>query len=214
MLTSKLKIRPGMKLLVLHAPDEFSKVLGPLPEGVKIMTRGQDPDQIHWFVLNKSAMEKELDKVLALLVPGRTIWIYYPKATSKIQTDLSRDKGWEKLLQPKNKIRWVTLISFNDTWSAFACRLEDRKPQKADPEREIFKWIDPVKKTVRLPHDLTDALRKDKTVKAYFESLSYSHRKEYVEWIVTAKKEETRRSRIDGTIERLRKKWKNPANNQ
>jgi uncharacterized protein YdeI (YjbR/CyaY-like superfamily) len=33
-----------------------------------------------------------------------------------------------------------------------------------------------------------------------------------VEWIVTAKKEETRKARIEGTLERLGKQWKNPRN--
>ncbi len=37
-------------------------------------------------------------------------------------------------------------------------------------------------------------------------------KKEYIEWIVTAKREETRIQRIDGTIERLVKGWKNPRN--
>jgi uncharacterized protein YdeI (YjbR/CyaY-like superfamily) len=37
-----------------------------------------------------------------------------------------------------------------------------------------------------------------------FESLSYSHRKEYADWIVEAKREETRRRRAAETLERLR----------
>lgn len=213
-LISRLKIKPGMKLLTIHAPADFLSTIGTLPEGTVAGNRLAAPDQIHWFVLNKTAMEKELKKVLGYLAPGRTLWIYYPKATSKIQTDLSRDKGWEKLLDPRNRISWITLISLNDTWSAFACRLQDEKAVKKSPEREILKWIDPAKKTVRIPHDLKDALRKHKPVQAYFDSLAYSHRKEYVEWIVTAKKPETRLARIEGTIDRLQKKWKNPANNQ
>jgi hypothetical protein len=214
-IAAKMKIKPGMKLLALHAPADFQQTLAPLPDDVVISTKNTAPDQIHWFVLNKKAMEKEMKQVLAWLAPGRTLWIYYPKATSKIQTNLSRDKGWEKLLDPKNKISWITLVSLNDTWSAFACRLQDKNPvAKKTAEREILKWVDPVKKTVRLPHDLKDALRKNKEVNAYFESLAYSHRKEYVEWIVTAKKDETRKARIEGTLERLQKKWKNPANNQ
>lgn len=210
----KFKIQPGMKLLVLHAPADHKKQLGTLPAGATISDKVKDPDQIHWFVQNKAILEKELKKVLALLKPGISLWIYYPKRTSGIQTDLSRDHGWEKLLEPVNSIKWVTLISFNDTWSAFLCRIQDRTTEKKPAVREILNWIDPVKKTVKIPHDLKDALRKNKTVQAYFDSLAYSHRKEYVEWIVTAKKEETRISRIKGTIERLEKKWKNPSDNQ
>ena len=42
--------------------------------------------------------------------------------------------------------------------------------------------------------------------------LQPTNRKEYVEWIVNAKREETRTQRIKDTIERLGKEWKNPAN--
>ena len=48
--------------------------------------------------------------------------------------------------------------------------------------------------------------------KTFFETLSFTNKKEYVEWIVTAKREETRNNRIEGTIERLLKGWKNPRN--
>ena len=46
--------------------------------------------------------------------------ISFPKSTSNIQTDLTRDKGWE-ILQRTN-LKWVTLLSVNETWSAFAMR--------------------------------------------------------------------------------------------
>lgn len=38
-----------------------------------------------------------------------------------------------------------------------------------------------------------------------FEDFSYNHRKEYVEWITEAKREETRRQRLATTIEWLAK---------
>jgi uncharacterized protein YdeI (YjbR/CyaY-like superfamily) len=34
--------------------------------------------------------------------------------------------------------------------------------------------------------------------------MSYSHRREYVDWIAEAKRPETRRRRIERTLERLR----------
>ncbi|MGC4035055.1 MAG: YdeI/OmpD-associated family protein [Chitinophagaceae bacterium] len=65
---------------------------------------------------------------------------------------------------------------------------------------------------MRLPDDLAASLKKNKKEAGYFGSLSFSNKKEYVEWIVTAKREETRKERIAGTIERLGKQWKNPRN--
>ena len=63
-----------------------------------------------------------------------------------------------------------------------------------------------------MPDELTAALKKNKKISDYFHSLAFSHKKEYIEWIVTAKKDETKMKRVEGTIERLEKKWKNPRN--
>ena len=65
-------------------------------------------------------MEADLARVRSLLKPGFLLWCYYPKGTSGIQTDLTRDKGWDRLLGLD--VQWLTLVSFNDTWSAFAVR--------------------------------------------------------------------------------------------
>jgi len=43
-----------------------------------------------------------------------------------------------------------------------------------------------------LPADFGKALAKNKQEKKFFETLSFTNRKEYVEWIVIAKREETR----------------------
>jgi uncharacterized protein YdeI (YjbR/CyaY-like superfamily) len=48
-------------------------------------------------------------------------------------------------------------------------------------------------------------LKKDKEARAFFDKLSYTHRKEYVNWVTEAKKAETRQSRIIKTIEMLKK---------
>ena len=77
--------------------------------------------------------------------------------------------------------------------------------------REIFNYIDVDKKTVRLPEDLSVALKKNKKEQDIFNALSFSCKKEYVEWIITAKRPETRAERVKGTLERVKKGWKNPA---
>ncbi|MGH3019672.1 MAG: YdeI/OmpD-associated family protein [Gaiellaceae bacterium] len=59
-------------------------------------------------------------------------------------------------------------------------------------------------RTVEVPDDLRAALDGDDEARGAFESLSYSHRKEYTDWIVEAKRDDTRRRRIAKTLERLR----------
>lgn len=215
-IADKLKIKNGYILLPLNAPAAFKKGLKGLPPGVKITDHGKNYDQVHWFVYNKAQLEKEMSKLMKLVKPGVTVWVYYPKVSSKIQTDLTRDKGWDCLLAEGDKLTWISLVSFDDTWSVFGFRAKtdtDRKKEaRPKPEREIFNWVNPQTKEVKLPDDLAAAFKKNKKEAAFFAALSFTNKKEYIEWIVTAKREETRAERIRGTIERLGKGWKNPRN--
>ena len=210
----KLKIREGMKLLTVNAPAGFERKLEPAPRKLEISSGLKDFNQIHWFVKSQTEMEKQLDRILNLMKDDVVCWIYYPKGTSGIQTDLTRDKGWEKL-ESQQHLQWISLISFDDTWSSFGMRLKtaaDEKKESKPRERPIFDFIDAKKKIIRLPDDLARALKKSRKASDFFETLSFTNKKEYVEWIVTAKRDETRLERIKGTVERLEKKWKNPRN--
>lgn len=214
-ISQKLRIKEKNTLLTLNAPANFKKGLIELPAGVKIITSGKDYDQVHWFVLNRAQLEKEMSKVLKLVKDDVVVWVYYPKGTSKIQTDLTRDKGWDCLLSEGDKLTWINLISFDDTWSVFGFRAKteaDKKKEAKPNVREIFNWVDPKTKEVKLPDDLAATLKKNKKEAAVFDALSFTNKKEYIEWIVTAKREETRTERLKGTIERLTKGWKNPRN--
>ncbi len=211
----KLKIKEYYTLLTINAPAGFKKNLGPVPAGVTIISSAKLYNQLHWFVNNKAQLEKELNKILPLIKNDVVCWIYYPKGTSSIQTDLTRDKGWEKLLVHSDTLTWISLISFDETWSAFGCRLKTAadKSKEANPkERVIFQYIDATTKTIRLPEDLAALFSKNKKAETFFNSLSFTNRKEYVEWIVTAKQDATRATRLEGTLERLLKEWKNPRN--
>ena len=71
-------------------------------------------------------------------------------------------------------------------------------------EVKITVEADAEPRVIEIPKDLLKELKKDKAVKAYFDKLAYTHRKEYVNWVKDAKKEETRRSRILKTITLLK----------
>src|ERR1700712_1908606 len=91
----KLKIKENDVLLTFHAPADFKKKLAPLPAAVKIINEGKSYNQVHWFATSRAQVEKETKKILSLVKDNVICWIYFPKGTSKIQTDLTRDKGWE-----------------------------------------------------------------------------------------------------------------------
>ncbi len=74
-----------------------------------------------------------------------------------------------------------------------------------DNNRKGLKITETKDKTIVTPDDATKAFKKAKVL-AYFDSLAFSHRKEYIQWIESAKKEETRTKRIEQAIEKLKDK--------
>ena len=63
-----------------------------------------------------------------------------------------------------------------------------------------------------VPADLAAGLKKNKKAAATFEKFPPSHRREYIEWITEAKREETRATRLASTLEWLaegkQRNWK------
>ncbi len=54
-----------------------------------------------------------------------------------------------------------------------------------------------------VPEDFRRALARDRKAKETFEKFAYTHRKEYVQWIESAKKPETRERRIAEAVIRI-----------
>lgn len=75
-----------------------------------------------------------------------------------------------------------------------AARLNDegisvKKPKRAPkPEAEV-------------PKELAAALAKNRKAKAVFDAFAPSHRREYIQWIAEAKRDETRAKRVEQAIE-------------
>jgi hypothetical protein len=61
-------------------------------------------------------------------------------------------------------------------------------------------------RVIEVPKELSKLFKKEKDAKSFFDKLSYTHQKEYVQWINEAKQDETRQRRILKTIEMLKDK--------
>lgn len=62
---------------------------------------------------------------------------------------------------------------------------------------------DTEERTVTLPEDFQKALARNRKAQETFEKFAYTHRKEYVQWIESAKKPETRERRIGDAVTRI-----------
>jgi hypothetical protein len=128
-----MKLKPGQRAALVNAPEGYLKELSPLPHGVEMAGKLQGKfDWLQVFVTNKAELDRLLPKVVGALKPDSLLWLSFPKGTSKIQTDLTRDKGWDAVQQAD--LKWINLISVNVTWSAFALR-----PYKPGEARQSFR---------------------------------------------------------------------------
>ena len=71
-------------------------------------------------------------------------------------------------------------------------------------EIEVVVEEDTEPRQVEVPPDMQQALESDPEAKAFFAQLSYTHQREYVRWIIEAKRDQTRQDRIHRAIEMLR----------
>src|SRR5208283_5117832 len=75
---------------------------------------------------------------------------------------------------------------------------------------EVVVWRDETERIVEVPAEFAAQIKKAGLM-GFFETLSYTNRKEYCRWITGAKREETRRMRLEKSIEMLARGVKTPG---
>ena len=91
----------------------------------------------------------------------------------------------------------------------FRKEIRDAAGIAAGDELTIELERDDEPRTVEVPAGLAAALGPEE--RAFFDSLAFTHRREYVEWIEGAKREQTRQSRIAKAAEMLRRGVRTPG---
>ena len=87
-------------------------------------------------------------------------------------------------------------------WIPLAAEHREAAGLTAGDEVDVVVEHDAAPREVALPDDLAAAF--DDDVRALFDGLAPSHRKEWVRWVEEAKKPETRAARVEKTVESLR----------
>jgi hypothetical protein len=97
------------------------------------------------------------------------------------------------------KIASLADLPADDVLIAFvkqAAALNEKGPKPPPPKPTV-------KKNLAVPDFFMAALRRNKKALAAFTAYSPSHKREYVQWVVEAKREETRQKRLASTVARL-----------
>jgi hypothetical protein len=97
-LAQKLQIKSG-KLIVINAPKGYAEQLAKELKDLTLSTRAAGKaEAVLLFVDSLAEVAERTPKAGKLVNPGGMLWIAYAKGSSKVKTDVNRDKLWEAVL--------------------------------------------------------------------------------------------------------------------
>lgn len=213
-LLEKLQLKEEKNLLIQGLPSSIEKQFAKLTYAKNItpLLRSRKVDFALVFAISQHQLKTVLKDVFPALHDETKLWIAYPKTASKIASDLNRDCSWDCLThQSYESVRQVTL---DHVWSAMRFKKSDQIPNRsrAFADTKITpNGIDFEKRLVKAPVELDRLFTTHTEAKEFFASLSFTNQKEYISWIESAKKEETRQRRLETALEKLLAGKKNPS---
>jgi hypothetical protein len=97
-LLEKLCIKSGSRIAIINMPVPRPGLPDPFPNDVTVVSDlyGQF-HQVYLFVTKKAILDKLAFSAIEALAFDGLLWVCYPKGTSGMQSDLTRDKGWGSL---------------------------------------------------------------------------------------------------------------------
>ncbi|WP_299289750.1 YdeI/OmpD-associated family protein [uncultured Mucilaginibacter sp.] len=206
-LAKKLLIKTAQHWLFIHVPEGFVKGFAALSIEVKTSIANDETfNGVLFFVKNSNGLQVVLPTIIPVLKPETICWVAYPKKSSGVVSDLEMTGNWTEL--EKYNLRAVSAASIDQTWTALRLRPINQVKKStvsnaAIRENELNEFIDTKNRIVHLPDDVKQALEQQPAAFAKYQQLAYSHQKEYLVWILTAKQEKTRTGRVQKMLEKL-----------
>jgi len=126
----KLQLKDEKNILVQGLPSSIEKQFVKLnfAKSVTPLLRSRRIDFALVFAVSKIQLTNILNDVVPALHSDGKLWIAYPKTTSKIASDLSRDCSWE--LITSIGFETIQLITLDSTWSAIHFKKQEPVIQK------------------------------------------------------------------------------------
>jgi len=90
-LAQKLGMRPGCRLFLHTAPENYVALLVPLPAGAQVSRLDAHTDIVQLFATSRAALARALRSALKTMHPQTPIWVSWPKKSSGVAGDLSED---------------------------------------------------------------------------------------------------------------------------
>ncbi len=127
-LAKKLGIKEGTRLFLSDAPKDYLKLVAPFPEGARVVPKiDGDTDIVHIFSTERARLTATLRDSLKKLKQDGTIWVSWPKKSSRVPTNITEDAIREVAL-PMGLVD-VKVCAVDEVWSGLklVVRKENRR---------------------------------------------------------------------------------------
>jgi hypothetical protein len=134
-LFEKLQIQDEKNILIQGLPSSIEKQFVKLSysKNVTPLLKSKKIDFALVFAVNQNQMCNILKEVFPALHSESKLWVAYPKAASKISSDLNRDCSWQILSE--NKYEAAIQVTLDHVWTAMRFQklevIEEVAPVKA-----------------------------------------------------------------------------------
>jgi hypothetical protein len=127
-LAKKLGFKDGMTAITLNSPQLYADYFPEIPD-IRLAedtAKPQNVDFIHIFCSSFEQLDRQFASLKQALKKTGLMWISWPKATSKIETDITRESLRSYVLE--RGLVDVKVCAIDKDWSAlkFVFRLQDR----------------------------------------------------------------------------------------
>ena len=213
----KLNLKDEKNLLIQGLPSSIEKQFAKLSfaKNVTPLLKSRKIDWALVFAVNQNQLVSILKDVLPALHPLGKLWVAFPKATSKIASDLNRDCSWNCLTT--KSYEGISQIDMDHVWSALWFKKSDTLhplPESED-HNETVEAAEEIASTVTTisaaPAELQSLFGENPKAKHFFDNLPVTYQKEYVSWIKAARKEETKIKRLELTLQKLNAGKRSPV---
>lgn len=121
-LIKKLRLLPNQRALILNPPEGYLARLQPPPDGCVLHTSadGGVYDFVQIFATTSADLTAHFPALFAHFAEDAIFWACYPKTSSGVETDLTRDVGWQVVYQAG--YGGIASVSIDDIWSGLRFR--------------------------------------------------------------------------------------------
>lgn len=136
-LFEKLELADEKNLLIQGLPSSIEKQFNKLSfaKNMTPLLKTRKIDFALVFAVNENQLNGILKDVMPSLKQDSKFWVAYPKTTSKITTDLNRERSWERLTSEGYES--VLRVELDHVWSATRfVKTENGQPGVKSRKRE------------------------------------------------------------------------------